>query len=307
VTKTAEPDAIRVLRRELGRQLAVARAAAGYTQGGFAQRISYARSTISTVESGVQRAGRSFWDACDRALRTGGTFARGYERIRAERAAVRQAVFDLSLTAGSPAESLRAATVADALIAFEALGWPTASQGGMAELVTGTVLDALEVPQAAGELAACWWRCTGGAADQVRGLPELPDPARALAAIACAGRFFFLVAAGSCPWSGNDVAARPARAYDAPLIGWHSTGSRIPAPPSAGSGGHPAAWAHLPSGEIDLACPIFLLDLLARAVAATRHPRAIALPGGVLAVPAAGLRAGPAPAGRLRRAAVRRI
>jgi len=83
----ADSDAIRELRRELGRQLATARAQAGYTQRDFAQRISYARSTISTVESGVQRAGKSFWDACDRALKTGGTLARVHDRINAERAA----------------------------------------------------------------------------------------------------------------------------------------------------------------------------------------------------------------------------
>lgn len=86
----AKPDEIAGQRRELGRRLAAARNAARYTQRDFARRIGYARSTLSTVESGVQRAGRSFWEACDRVLRTPGTFADGYDLLRAAQAAARR-------------------------------------------------------------------------------------------------------------------------------------------------------------------------------------------------------------------------
>jgi hypothetical protein len=75
-----------------------------------------------------------------------------------------------------------------ALLAYGALGWPTVANGEVVELVTGTVLGALEVPRVAWMLAACWWRCSGGTADMIRGLPALPDPRQALAVIACGDR-----------------------------------------------------------------------------------------------------------------------
>ena len=54
--------------------------------------------------------------------------------------------------------------------------------------MTGTVIDALEVPRAAGMVAAAWWLYTRGVPDEIRGLPALPDPAVALAAIAAGPR-----------------------------------------------------------------------------------------------------------------------
>jgi transcriptional regulator with XRE-family HTH domain len=283
----SESEAVRELRRELGQHLAAGRKAAGYSQGEFAQRIRYARSTVSTVESGVQRAGRSFWDACDRALRTGGTLARRFEQLLDLQAATRRGAADRSQVP-SPLADPRIQTIEGALAAYQALGWPVKVQDGRAGLVTGVVLDALEVPRAAGILAAGWWRLTGGAADPIRGLPVLPDPRRALAVIACANRFFFLVAAGCYPWAGQESAAI-ANARDAHLIGWHSAGRRIPAPPSADGDGRQATWVYLPPDDVELACPIGLLDLLAKATAATRHhAQALSLAGGVLVVPAVG-------------------
>ena len=287
----SESEAVRALRRQLGRQLATARKDAGYAQREFARRISYARSTLSTVESGVQRAGRVFWETCDDVLRTAGEFAQGYDRIRVQQAAERR---DAARRASAPeqaSEGLQAATVGEALLAYRVLGWPTVADGDVVELVTGTVLDALEVPRAAGMLAACWWRCSGGAADEIRSLPALPDPRQALAVIACGDRFFFLVAAGSCPWTGQDLSADLPSAVDAPVVRWHFGGSRIPAPPTRARDGHHATWAYLPCRGIDLACPVMLLDLLAKAAAA-KKPRALALPGGVLTVPVLGGRPG---------------
>jgi len=150
------------------------------------------------------------------------------------------------------------------------------------------MLDALQVPLAAGMLAASWWQGTGGSADQIRGLPALPDPRRALAVIACAGHSYFLAAAGSFPWAGLDH-ADVLQAAATPVIGWHSDGSRVPAPPGTSSGGQQATWACLPTGQIQLASPVMLLDLLAKAVINARHqPPALALSGGVQAVPVLG-------------------
>jgi transcriptional regulator with XRE-family HTH domain len=274
------------LRRDLGGQLATARKGQGFTQRGLAQRIEYARSTVSTVESGVQHAGRAFWEACDIALRTGSRFAQGYERIQAQVAAESQRALRVR-TSEQPAEGLRAATVGEALQAYRTLGWPAVIHKGSAELVTGTALDALEVPRVAGMLAASWWRSTGGIADEIRGLPALPDPEHALAVIGCRDRIFFLAAAGSCPWTEPQSAVSASGTLRPPFIGWHSGGSKIPAPPSADSHGRLATWVYPPPKVIQLASPTMLLDLLAKAIALTRlEPQAVTLPGGVLAVPA---------------------
>ena len=294
--QVSDSEAVRALRRQLGLRLAAARKDAGYAQREFARRIHYARSTLSTVESGVQRAGRAFWEACDSVLGTGGEFALGYDQTRGHQAAERaQTLVPPPGQMQVPArQGLRAATLADALPAYRALGWPVAADGDVAELVTGTVLDALEVPQAAGILAASWWERTGGAADQIRGLPALPDPQRSLTAIACAGQFFFLTAAGSCPWSGEHPVADVRHPRDAPVVRWHSGASRIPAPPARSRDGQPATWAYLPAGEIRLPSPVMLLDLLAKASAATWHDSgALILPGGVLAVGVLGSPPGP--------------
>lgn len=285
----SESEATRTLRRELGRQLAAARKEASYAQREFARRIHYARSTLSTVESGVQHAGRAFWEACDSVLGTGGLFVQGYDRIRDQQAAEREESHRSSLLSGQePAwlafQGLRATTLEEALPAYRALGWPVEADGIVAELVTGTVFDALEVPRPAGILAANWWERTGGTADPIRGLPALPDPRRSLVAVAYEDQFFFLATAGSYPWAGQHPAASTEDPADAPTVRWHS-GTRIPAPPAPSRDGQPAAWAYLPAGEILLPSPVMLLDLLAKASAATwRTKWALTLPDGVLAI-----------------------
>lgn len=281
----SDSTTVRSLRRQLGRRLAAIRKEAGYTQSDLARQISYSRSTLSTVESGIQRAGRAFWEACDHALDTGGELALGDDRIRAQQAAERHNAAAPASVLSRERQGLRAEALPEALTGYRALGWPVTTSGGVAELATGSVVDALQVPCAAGILAACWWQGTGGSADQVRGLPTLPDPRRAVAVISCAGYCYFLAAAGLFPWAGHDH-ADVALAADTPVIGWHSGGSRIPAPPGTDRTGQQATWAYLPHGQIQLASPVMLLDLLAKAVAATSHrPPALALPGGVQAVP----------------------
>ncbi|MEU7925133.1 helix-turn-helix transcriptional regulator [Micromonospora sp. NPDC049107] len=66
----------------LGQLLASSRKAASYTQEAFAPLVNYGRSTIANVETGRQRVGRNFWSQCDELLRTGGSLAREYDRIR---------------------------------------------------------------------------------------------------------------------------------------------------------------------------------------------------------------------------------
>ena len=294
-----DSDTVKELRRQLGRRLATARKDAGYAQREFAVRINYARSTLSTVESGIQRAGRDFWQACDRALRTGREFEAAYERIRAQQAAERRAPSaehrappaehraPPASTRVQEGDRLRAATLDEAAQVYQALGWPVVIDAGTAALVTGTVLDALEVPRAAGILAASWWHSTAGTADHIRGLPALPDPRHALAMIACADRSYFLTAAGAYPWPRLPPESAVRGPAERTEVIWHSCGNQIPAPPGTSPGGQPATWAWLPAEPVQLPSPVMLLDLLAKAVAATQQqPPALSLRGDVLVVPA---------------------
>lgn len=292
----AESADVRELRHNLGRQLAAARKSAGYTQREFATRIRFARSTLSTVESGIQRAGRGFWEACDRVLGTGDQFRLGYDRIRQRVAAERQNALALRLQPQRRRAGLAAATLAEALPAYQALGWPVVTEDDSAYLETGTVLDALAVPAPAGLLAACWWLGTGGTADVIRKLPALPDPQQALMVITSGSQSYFLAASGPFPFAGLPG---PGQESAGPAIVWHSGGSRIPAPPAPGPGGQQAGWAYLPRGQIHLAAPVLLLDLLAKAVAATwPESQTLTLAEGVQVVPLGG--SGPVGPGRRR-------
>lgn len=106
-------------------------------------------------------AGRGFWAACDTALGTGEEFQLGYDRIQAQLAADRQNAQSLRPWPGQQATGLRAATLAGALRAYRALGWPVVTDGSTTELETGTVLDALVVPRTAGLLVARHPGCRG--------------------------------------------------------------------------------------------------------------------------------------------------
>jgi transcriptional regulator with XRE-family HTH domain len=290
-----DSESIRELRRELGRALKEARGAAGYSQAQLARKTGYARSTVSTVESGGQNVPRSFWERSDAALGTGAALSSQYDRLAHRRAS------RLPHAAGAGADEearqigrgLDAAIAAEAVMAYRQLGWPVAHGGGQVELVCGNGVEALEVPRPAGVVAVHWWLHTGGAPDEIRGLPALPSPQDALVVIAAADQFLFLVQAGACPWAGPDLAvAAPAGAGDPPgaaaAVRWHSDGSRIPAPPSQDSRGQRVTWAYPPPGRVRLADPIVLLDLLAKATTLAGHRRhLLTFPGGVSVVPAA--------------------
>jgi hypothetical protein len=172
------------------------------------------------------------------------------------------------------------------------LGWPAEEHDGHTELITGTVVDALEVPSAAGILAASWWRFSEGSPDEIRGLPGLPDPRRALALVAAGERHFFLTLAGECPWQTQDPVTTAATTPRAAIIRWHSQGSRIPLPNSGTddtSLDAPARWVHWPGQGVKLPSPAVLLHLLATATAATRlGPNMLTLTHDVLAIPVFG-------------------
>jgi transcriptional regulator with XRE-family HTH domain len=284
------------MRRELGRQLAARRKAAGYLQREFGVLLGYSRTAVANAETGHARASRQMWQRADQVLGTGELFARGCDRI--------QARLDAEARAGAPRpvpgpgcggsgpvpDDLESPETGQALQACEERGWPAQEdRAGGLWLVTGTVFDVLEVPRPAGMLAVAWWLYTRGVADEIRGLPALPDPAGALAVVAAGPRCYFLTQAGACPWTLRE--ARTGDAADlagAVVVRWHAYGGRVPAPPSRLDGGERVVWAHVPCGDEPLVSPVALLHVLGQAVAATREDGGLVLPGGVRAVPAAG-------------------
>ena len=293
----------RRMRRELGRELKERRRAAGLSQSELARLTGRSRSLVSTLESATGgAAGLGFWRRCDEVLRTGGRFARRWLQIQREVEAERtRAAAARRDAAGrppgdSPASALRALAAgslgaAEAEVAYQRLGWPLVPGPGGPALRTGEVADALEVPRRAGWLAITWWLDSGGAADPVRGLPGLPSPREALAVVDAGDTLYFLARAGSSPWPDAAAPRRPAgrvtAPVTAPVIGWHSAGGAVPLPPAASRGGRPARWEHVPGRASALASPFALLDLLAKALAATApEPGGITLTPGVLVVPA---------------------
>jgi hypothetical protein len=302
---TGSPDD-QPARRELGRRLAAARKAGGYTQQELAAVTRYSRGTVSAAEVGGPEVGRAFWMRCDLVLGTGDAFALAFDEVRArERGPADGLPADVAGTGpGDPGRArhlLSCPQAAAALAGYRHLGWPVSRRDGRLELATGEVVDALELSLAPGLLAATLWLHSRGRADEAAGLPPLPDPAQSLAVITAGNRCFFLAASGCCPWaagapprSGDPAlagAGDPGRAAGAerggPVIRWHAGGGRILVPPSRLPGGGRAAWACLPGLPMVPPPPAAVLTLLAAAAAsAIAHPAALTLPGGVRLVPA---------------------
>jgi transcriptional regulator with XRE-family HTH domain len=77
----SDSDNIVAMLRELGRQLAALRHEAGLTQHDLAALAGFSRTTISMAEIGRQAQAREFWQACDKALDTGGVLAEGAGQV----------------------------------------------------------------------------------------------------------------------------------------------------------------------------------------------------------------------------------
>jgi Helix-turn-helix domain/Bifunctional DNA primase/polymerase, N-terminal len=287
-----DSEGVRALRRDLGRALKQARGTAGYSQAQLARKTGYARSTVSTVESGSQNVPRTFWERSDAALGTGTALIAQYDRLTRQRIARVPPAAAGTASQEEPRQAgrgLDSRVVAEAVTAYRQLGWRVEYTGGQIQLVCGSGVEALEVPRPAGVVALHWWLYTGGAPDEIRGLPALPGPQGALAAIAAGDRYLFLVQPGACPWAGPDLAvAAPGGRPQGVMVRWHADGSRIPAPPSRDTRGPRAEWAYPPPGLVELADPIVLLDLLVKAVAVAGHRRQLlTFPGGISVAPAA--------------------
>jgi transcriptional regulator with XRE-family HTH domain len=84
----ADPAGLRCV---LGRELKAARVTAGYSQAQLARITGYARSTISTVESGGQNVPLPFWTRSDSALGARGALIAGYHRLTEARREARAA------------------------------------------------------------------------------------------------------------------------------------------------------------------------------------------------------------------------
>jgi len=290
-----ESDAVAAMGRELGRQLAARRNAAGYVQRELGVVTGYSRTAIANAETGGARVGRQFWEHADLALGTGELFVRGYDRIRAQLAAESRAAAANRLSAeeeegeqGRPASGLGSSAVAEARQACHARGWPIEEdEDGRLWLVTGTMVDVLEVPHQAGMVAMGWWLYTRGVPDEIRGLPALPDPAQALAVVSAGPASYFLTRSGAFPWTHRERdAVAPAPSARSAVVRWHAGGSRILLPPSRLIDGEHATWAYAPAEDGRLPSPMALLHVLAQVTLATREGTGLTLPGGVRALPA---------------------
>jgi transcriptional regulator with XRE-family HTH domain len=292
VVVVREPDAVAALRRDLGRQLAGRRKAAGLVQRELGVLVGYSRTAVANAETGHAQIGRSLWERADRVLGTGELFARGFDRIQAQASVAARAGAALRPALGGwPAEPATAPGRPESLTPHEARqacqdrGWPVEEDGdGRLWLVTGTAIDALEVPRVAGMVALAWWLYTRGVPDEIRGLPILPDPAAALAVIAAGPRCYFLARSGACPWTRPDPGG--AGVAGTAAVRWHAGGGRVLAPPSRLADGERTVWAHIPAPGGLLASPMALLHVLAQAVAATRDAGSMLLVGGVRVAPA---------------------
>jgi transcriptional regulator with XRE-family HTH domain len=286
-------------RRDLGRRLAGVRKAAGYTQEQLAAAAGYSRSAVSNAEIGHPEVARAFWVRCDAVLRTGRAFTVAFDQVKhAEQrraAGLPAAGPDSGPESGLGAFRLArkrvcSAETAEALAGYQDLGWAVQPGESGLELATGEAADALELPRAAGMLAMSLWLYSRGQPDQVRQLPALPHPARALVVITAGDRCYFLAASGGSPWTGTELPPVPGGGGDdvaGAVICWHARGGQIPVPPSPLPAGEGAAWAHLPERPVHLAPAIALLGLLGTAAAAAGHHRAgLTLPGGIRVIPA---------------------
>jgi transcriptional regulator with XRE-family HTH domain len=107
----SDSDNVAALQRELGRQLAALRRGARLTQHSLAALAGFSRSTVSLAEIGRQSQAREFWEACDKALDTGGALTGGADQIDTVREAEQRAA---ALAAQEAREARALAALAEA-------------------------------------------------------------------------------------------------------------------------------------------------------------------------------------------------
>jgi transcriptional regulator with XRE-family HTH domain len=160
-----EPDEVAALPRDLGRQLAERRKAAGLVRRELGMLVGCSRIAVASAETGHAQIGRSLWERADRVLGTGELFARGFDRIQAHASEPAQASAMLR-SAGSGGRTEPAMAPSDpksltpdkARQACRDRSWPVEEDSdGRLWLASGTAIDALEVPRVAGMAALAWW------------------------------------------------------------------------------------------------------------------------------------------------------
>ncbi|WP_204335623.1 MULTISPECIES: helix-turn-helix domain-containing protein [unclassified Micromonospora] len=75
------PGQVAEARRDLGRQLAAWREAAGLTQVQLARRIVHSRSSVANVEIGRHSVTHAFWRYADREVAAGGALLAAFEKV----------------------------------------------------------------------------------------------------------------------------------------------------------------------------------------------------------------------------------
>jgi transcriptional regulator with XRE-family HTH domain len=92
------PGQVAEARKELGRQLAARREAAGLTQTELARRVAYSRSSVANVEAGSRSITPGFWQNADRELDAAGALLAASDdldrMVQAERICKTQQLLD---------------------------------------------------------------------------------------------------------------------------------------------------------------------------------------------------------------------
>ncbi|BCJ55876.1 hypothetical protein Asp14428_73510 [Actinoplanes sp. NBRC 14428] len=79
----ADPQAVRAAWHDLGRLLAEKRRAANLSQQALGDQTNYSRSSIGSIETGLQHVNRTFWETADNLLHAGGDLVAGYHAAEA--------------------------------------------------------------------------------------------------------------------------------------------------------------------------------------------------------------------------------
>ncbi len=242
------------LRRDLGRCLASARKAAGYTQHQLALATGYSRSTVSNAEIGHPDVARIFWARCDKVLKSGRSYELAFEKIRAaERGHGRPAAEQPPPPRPVPAGAAAGRRLVPRRRRRRGAGRATRTWAGPRRAGTtrwnsspARSWTRWSYPGRPG----CWRRrcgCTRAAARTTPGdCPPCPTRPGRWPSSPPGTAAFFLAAAGGCPWPGP-VAGQPG---PGPGTGREARpGERPGARLGDGPGGQPSGQPGPPTGR----------------------------------------------------------